>query len=133
MWLIFFSFLHITSSEIKLKKWFFKTTMCNTLNQLCTTQIPWRVKKYFFFKKNCQNLLCTYNWHFSTETSLMNKILSSAGQIKSLCGPQLARGPYVVHKRSKTLIYFIIFFIFVKTNKKIINRIIKKGYEVFLR
>jgi len=75
-------------------------------------------KKFFFdiFKGQSWYVLTHSKGVFTKERSKINKICGFEGQIKSFCGPHLARGPYVVHaciisyflrleKSCKTLIF----------------------------
>jgi len=78
----------------------------NVLKQGWTTQISWgpngpwggthpRAKVVMF--EHIQRVFSI------KERSKINKIWGFAGQIKSFCGPHLARGPYVVHACESSL------------------------------
>jgi len=66
--------------------------------QGCTTQISWRDNFFFVISKGQSWYVITLSMGvFAKERSKIHKIWGFVGQIKSFCGPHLARGPYVVH------------------------------------
>ena len=104
------------------------------LYQGCTTQIicgpkiffrqSWGPKLIYLYEKFAFMYCKTYD---------IQSLLGSAGQISSLCGPHLARGPYVVHAWSKIRFDFRLVTTFCCLTKiLLISNVVKSDTKIII-